>query len=231
MDFLRKRYANEIRLNMSRIEIAQKRDEETLKNLYKLNISPEIIKKKKAELTIAMEKRQDELFSLGQRERDFLEGRLDQEINSEIKKNSSDAKVRNDIAVKKKTFSSKEKVDDEKRVREVDYQSKSEDRNLRKDYGFYYRLYCKADETLPDYIRTNLVDMPNNKGYIWRDCWFMGDKPAEQNQPMIMFEKKRGGIMHIHEIDSYEHKIFEKNGKEKKKLISSSPRKINSSHR
>jgi hypothetical protein len=81
-------------------------------------------------------------------------------------------------------------------------------------------LYSKANETLPNYIKTNLADMPGNKGYIWRDCWFFGRKPDEYGQPIVMFEKKKGSIMYIHEIYPHEHKIFEKIGKERKTLIS-----------
>jgi len=223
MEQRRKQYANEIRINISRLENAQKRDEVTLKNLPGLKLAQDIFLKKQSELQTALEKRKAELTTLQQREQDYLSGDLDSEISTEMQKNASAAKVRAEVAAKKKKDSNR--FEDEKKVREVEYKHRSDERNLQKDFGYYYRVYCKANETLPDYMRENLADMPNNKGYIWRDCWFMGEKPLEEGQPSIMFEKKKGGIMHIHEIDQYSHKIYEKNGKEKKRLISSMVRK------
>ena len=46
MEQRRKQYANEVRLNISRIERAQKRDEETLTNLNKLNLAHDLYIKK-----------------------------------------------------------------------------------------------------------------------------------------------------------------------------------------
>lgn len=227
MDQRRKQYATEIHENIIRMEAAQKRDEESLKNLRNLNLPVELFQKKQATIKTAIEKRQENMFNLEERKRDFLAGRLDQEISQELDKNTKDAKNRAEAAIKRKKEISK--LEEGKKVRDIEQQFKNEERNTRKDHAFYYRLHCKANETLPDYMRKNLADMPNNKGYIWRDCWFFGDKPTEQGQPTIMFEKKRDGIMHIHEIDFYEHRIFEKVGKERKTLLSVKSRKIKSS--
>jgi len=216
MDHRRKQYASETRLNISRMKIVQSRDEESLKNLRNLNLNLELLQKKQTDLKDAIEKRKENIFVLEQREKDFLSGKLDQEISKELKKNTCEANIR---------FESSKKKDlnkQEKKFNQFDYGYNAEERNRQKDYIYYYRLYCKANETLPEYMRENLADMPNNKGYIWRDCWFFGEKAQEHGQPTIMFEKKKGSVMHIHEIDNYEHKIFEKIGKEKKKLISSS---------
>jgi hypothetical protein len=224
MEQRRKQYANEIRLNISRTDKAQKRDEETLKNLNKLNLTSDLYHKKHADLNIAIEKRQEDLFNLEQLERDYLSGKLDGEITREIQKNTAAEKVRIATATKKKKELQKD--NDDKRAKLTDKKYREDNRNSDRDYAYYYKQYYWANESLPDYMRENLADMPNNKGYIWRNCWFLGDKPAEHGQPTIMFEKKRGGVMNIHEIDQYEHKIFEKIGKEKKRLISSKLRKI-----
>ena len=52
-----------------------------------------------------------------------------------------------------------------------------------------YRHYCMADRTLPAYMERNLTDMPNNKGYLWKDVTFYGKKPDEKNGQTIIFEK------------------------------------------
>lgn len=73
---------------------------------------------------------------------------------------------------------------------------------------------CRQDERLPDYIRTNLQKMPNNKGYIYRGIHYYGALPAEKNNDLlIMFERPPGmPDMLIHEIKrGYYHKILQKN--------------------
>ena len=60
--------------------------------------------------------------------------------------------------------------------------------------------------------------MPNNKGYIWCGVNFYGDLP-EQKGPRVMFEKKRGGILIIHEYTDNEYRRYEKNGKDRKQMV------------
>lgn len=90
----------------------------------------------------------------------------------------------------------------------------------QRDYNYYLKL-CNS---LPSYMERNLSSMPNNKGYIFRNMWFLGEKPAERGKNIILFEKKRG-IMYIHEISKTEHIISEKKGKERKREISRISRK------
>ena len=227
MEQRRKQYANEIRLDISRTEKAQKRDEETLKNLNKLNLTTDMYREKQDNLKCLIEKRREAIYNLEERERNYLCGKLDEEITKELQKNSTDAKNRQEAFLRKKKEIQKE--EDIKKAKLTDKRYRDDDKNHSKDHSYYFKQYFWANESLPDYMRQNLADMPNNKGYIWRDCWFLGDKPAESGQNTIMFEKKRGGVMHIHEINQYEYKIFEKIGKEKKKLISSKLRKIKTS--
>ena len=218
MEQRRKQFANEIRLNITRMEKSQFRDDEVLKNLKNINLSQEILHKKQNELKTNIEKRRIEISNLEKREQDYLNGKLDSEITQELRENADAIKTRNEIIVKKKKEILKE--NEEKKAKLTDKKYKNDDWNLAKDYRYYYKQFCRANESLPDYIRENLITMPNNKGYMWRNCWYYGEQPAEYGQPTIIFDKKRGGIMHIHEIDQYEHRIYEKNGKERKKLIS-----------
>ena len=83
-----------------------------------------------------------------------------------------------------------------------------------------YRYFVRTSNSIPDYMKKNLKEMPNSKGYIWKDIRFYGALPAKPNEPDILFEKLRGGIMLIHEITHSEHKIFEKKGKERRRLKS-----------
>lgn len=92
--------------------------------------------------------------------------------------------------------------------------------NKEKDAEYQYKRYYKTLESLPDYMKKNLSEMNSNKGYIWRDCWFFGQKCVNNRYPLIMFEKLRNSVLRIHEINELEYKIFEKSGDEKRKLIS-----------
>jgi vacuolar-type H+-ATPase subunit I/STV1 len=90
---------------------------------------------------------------------------------------------------------------------------------MRKEYDWL----CRQDERLPDYIRTNLQKMPNNKGYIWKGIHYYGYLPAEKNNDMlIMFERPLGVTdMLIHEIKKgHYYKIFQKSRNGSNVLVS-----------
>ena len=72
-----------------------------------------------------------------------------------------------------------------------------------------YRHYWNAIDTLPPYMEKNLKEMPNNKGYRWRNVVFYGALPANENHSTIIFEKNpKGLIIHEHKIDgTYNHTI------------------------
>ena len=91
-----------------------------------------------------------------------------------------------------------------------------------RDVKYAYKYYNKVVDTLPSYIKNNLTDIPNNKGYIWRGVHFYGELP-EESGPRVMFEKQRGGLLIIHEYNHNEYRIYEKEGRNRKKLIHKSP--------
>jgi len=70
-----------------------------------------------------------------------------------------------------------------------------------------YRHYCTAVNTLPHYMNKNLKDMPNNKGYVWKDVIFYGALPDENNGHTIIFEKGTDKlIIHQYSINEGEEK-------------------------
>lgn len=82
---------------------------------------------------------------------------------------------------------------------------------------------CRQDDRLPDYMRTNLQKMPNNKGYIYKGIHYYGALPAEKNNEiLIMFERQMGVTdMIIHEIKrGHYYKIFQKSKNGNSVLIS-----------
>tara|TARA_B000000557_G_C20779891_1_gene445998 strand:+ start:543 stop:1268 length:726 start_codon:yes stop_codon:yes gene_type:complete len=105
--------------------------------------------------------------------------------------------------------------------RKMNHTKKWEEKDLIREYNRFER----NSESLPNYMKKNLSEMPNNKGYIWKNIRFYGEKDPLKDQPDILFEKMRGGVMYIHEITEDEHKIFEKKGKERKRFFKLIPRK------
>ena len=224
MEQRRRQYASEVRLQIIRLEKSQQRDSDILENITKIGLSQDMVIKKRRDIEDNMNKRVEEIFQLEQREQEYLSGRLDKEKIEKYKNGQQvDKNRRNDIIEKHKKFVKEEEIMKEKIGRRQT--KENEDKYIEKNYNYYYRQFCKAEETLPNYIRANLDDMPNNKGYIWRGCWFMGNKKREYNSPLIMFEKQKGGILCINEIDDYEHRLYKKRGKERKVLVSREYRK------
>ena len=100
------------------------------------------------------------------------------------------------------------------------------DRYHDKDINRAFFHFAKNSHSIPDYMKRNLDEMPNNKGYIWKGIRFYGKKPYQEGRPDILFEKLKGSILRIYEISDTETKIFEKKGTERKQFISSTPRKV-----
>lgn len=215
MEQKRRLHLNELKTQLMRLEKTQSRDLETFKNLPLLKINVDIIRKKQSELKESIQKREKEIEDLKYK---MENGEIDKELKKEIALHTEEYKTKNDIAIKKKKDKllqeeeSKNEFNKKPKIRE--YKP-----NMEKDFIYFYKHYCKADDTLPEYIRRHLSNMPNNKGYIWKGCWFFGNLPSEKNGAIVMFEKLHDNITKIHEIENGEYKIFEKYGKDRKKLI------------
>lgn len=79
----------------------------------------------------------------------------------------------------------------------------------KKKHGIFYRKYLRAVDTLPDYMKDNLKTMPNNKGYRWRGVGFYGLQKPIKDEPLILFEKRRG-VLKICKYFNDRHEIYEK---------------------
>ena len=99
-----------------------------------------------------------------------------------------------------------------------------QNRYMKKNIDRSYRHFSRACSSIPDYMRRNLSEMPNNKGYFWKSVACYGDLPAEPGRPTVLFDRKRGGIMVIHEWTKGECKTYEKKGKDRKVLVSCTKR-------
>lgn len=222
MQQIRRIYNSEIRAQIARAEKCQQRDTDTISNLYKLNLLPEIMIKKKEDLEAGILKRQEEIQNLQQKEKDVSEGKLDHVIVSK----PAESKKKPKIVIDEKKVSDVPKEKQTKIHNQSNRAIDSEDRRHKNDYDYFYRQVCNIADSLPDYIQQNLKEMPNNKGYIWRGCHFYGELPVKHNELTILFEKHRGNVLKIHEIDSGEYRLYEKIGQNQKKLVCKKARRL-----
>ena len=160
---------------------------------------------------------------------------------TEIPRGTYDNEIQNNIDNHSKVLKEKERIKTEKqqtvlqdkkqkniqsqKFYQQSLKSDREQRYLDKDSKRSYNHYLKACASIPDYILNNLKQMPENKGYFWKNVACFGELPAERGKPLTLFERQRGGVLHIHEWLENEYNVYAKNGKEKKKLVSSVPRK------
>ena len=210
---IRKQVSLNINLDISSLEASIKREEQNLKAIKRMSIPQELMIKKTNNMLECIQKWTTELENLKKKNEDILAGELDKEIiNDNPEKNKKKAKA------KLKPMLIKDKIKPKhKHYQKFEFDAAARDANQ-------YASYLKVCESLPDYMRKNLREMTNNKGYIWRGCWFFGELPSNPYENTVVFEKCRG-VLRIHETDRRTHKIYEKIGSERKNLISTIPKK------
>ena len=160
---------------------------------------------------------------------DIKNGLLDDEIQKEYDDNRERSKSIYLKYEKKKEDKKKEKEVKKKMTKDYWNKVKSDSKeryNKKRDMRYQHKYFTKVCDSMPNYLLKNLKNMPNNKGYIWRGVYCYGDLPAERNQPNVLFEKKKGGILAIHEYRSNgEYRRYEKLGRDRKKLVHKEYRK------
>jgi len=125
-----------------------------------------------------------------------------EELTREFHDHESDLahkKARATVAGKKRKDATYKKLRKERRSHNWD----------KKKHGIFYRKYLRAVDTLPDYMKDNLKTMPNNKGYRWRGVGFYGLQKPIKDEPLILFEKRRG-VLKICKYFNDRHEIYEK---------------------
>jgi len=204
----RRQFASNIQSDISRLEKSIARDEDVLKNIKNLNLSQDILKIKQQELQDNISRKKDDIEKLKLTGNEVLSGNKDSEI---IKKNVAVKKVeKSKVKIKAKPFV-KNNYNPKQYVSE-------------REYEYQYNHLMRVVETMPDYMKRNLEEMPSNKGYIWRGCWFFGKLREHKGENTVVFEKGRN-TMKIHEFDNHNYRVFEKYGQDRKILLSSRPRK------
>ena len=82
----------------------------------------------------------------------------------------------------------------------------------------------QINKNIPGFVFKNILTMPKNRGYIWKNQKFFG-KMKEILGPTVLFEPRKGKTyIHVYE-DNY-HKIFEKLKGERRQILISAKKII-----
>ena len=166
------------------------KNKESINSLRASELNIDFISSRIIKVNEDISKKQEILNILEKKLSDLENGDLDEEIKNEMKRNSDiisgksiesrqkKIKTREEDTIKLKKLFTKEKID----RRCFKYE--------KKDFDYSYRFYIKTVSKLPNHIAENLRDMPNNKGYIFKNIHFYGEKNKDNSGLLTFFEKK-----------------------------------------
>jgi hypothetical protein len=213
MELERKRriHIQELNNKINTLEKFKTRQEETLKHIQKLSINENDKNEKRKEVENIIKEKQIEI-DFYKKEIENTENNFnDEKINLSYKK-IEEKEPKKEIKQETKEVLPKNKYNNQKAFNRKDNENIPEYVITNS-----YKYYNKIIETFPSYLQTKLDYMPNNKGYIFRGCWFFGKQP-EDGTALTMFEKHKD-VLRIHEYTQREYKLYEKIGNNYKKLI------------
>jgi hypothetical protein len=227
MESLRINEKNKLITEIKSIEISIKRKQETierLKGLENSTFNTNQIEKIKLQLTNDNTKILEWKDVLTK----IASGEYDEHLLGTSKKANNEISKKNDISVKKREEKQEmKKKDNEILQRHYNQNSRKNEMNEmfweREEKKFYKNL-----NSIPQWILDKLRDMPDNKGYIWRNVWCFGKKNTTNFKNHItMFENMKGGVMRIIEIDDTYSKVYEKASKTSQKRLVTSVKRNN----
>ncbi len=182
-----------------------------------------------AKVTMKNDERKKEIKELESRIESISRGDVDKEIIATNKSNVQEQKDKHAIQRQKKEETKLKNAGNKKLSMSYNNMTRDSDRqyrSLKREMDRSYAYFKKVDSTIPDYIQTNLKDMPNTKGYIWRGIVCFGEKAPDYTKPLTLFEKQRGGVLIIHEYYRDVYNMYKKKGKDRKKLEHTEVRRV-----
>ncbi len=212
----RNNYKNEIKINLNNI----KHNQLAIKRLQTSSFKEEHLIKRRNNIKIGEQK----IKELTDKLTKLDNGMLDDIINKEFELSKHEILEKFNRKKKHKTELREQKKEKLQKFYKKNREAYLARRTRYSNFRYGYRQHLKAIDTLPQYMRKNLKKMPNNKGYIWRGCWFFGKRQENPNQPVIMIEKRRN-LTKIRETTATTIKIYEKRYRERKVCISRTVRK------
>ena len=221
MDSIYIREKNFINTRIKELKSFIKRNEDTIERLKGGNITAFEIKQIEKNInTNKVFLKEIEVLEL--KIIDISNGVYDSQFKKDIKDASENNKKNTQNNLKNKAIKDEKKKNENIFVKKsFSINSKKESFNIQKETDKYFGM-C---DSIPEYITKKLLNMPENKGYIWKSMWCFGKLPPCKGEPLIMFEKLyNSDILRIYEIDEDYSCIYEKKGKDRKYLISKEPR-------
>jgi hypothetical protein len=203
------------------VETLIDRNKTTIKRIKNSQMGAEYVKAQIVKLKDINKEKEQQLEILQGEYKIVSSGKLDEKINDEYE---SEKKIYDEkcgetdrIRAIKKEENKENKVISKTYWKNIISTSKA-NRQHKRDMRYGLKYFNRVSSEVPGYMKKNLSRMPSNKGYIWRGVWLFGEG-RRQSGPSVMFEKKRGGILVIHEYYLREYRRYEKKGKERKKLV------------
>jgi len=209
---LRKRELKKIDTEIRELEGFNKIDSATIQRFKQSGTENKFMIEQISKKTILVSNRNETIATLKERAPLVNSGVFDNELahNQAIVKSVMNMKT---IDKFEKKIKIKEDDKGNKIISDKYYKSMSTWDKGKRDYKYFYKVFLKNSSTIPDRLTKKLLNLPNNKGYIWRGVSFYGHKPAERNKPVIMFEETRDRTLIIHEYHPKEYiQYHKKNG-------------------
>ena len=208
---------NKVLSEIKSVESILKRSSETVER-FKSQDDTTFTRTQIQKLNDTISENEKRLEVLQQKQVDISSGKFDIEIRTE------NNNILNKIQKKEELTNKKKKEKQEEKKNDSELLKKHYEKTNRYEFSESFwqkeeKKYYKNCDSIPQWIKDKLKDMPSNKGYIWRDLWFFGDKQVPFTKSCTMFENLKGSITIIHEIDSEYHKIYEKVGRNQKTLL------------
>lgn len=107
--------------------------------------------------------------------------------------------------IRKATHTIREKQKDER---------KADRKEMDKALCYFYSVV----DTLPPFMKSSLYNMPNNKGYLWRGCYFYGRLNDDSTTTTVTELKK--GYQIIHEWTPTKYTVYNKTREGGKPIVS-----------
>lgn len=226
MDNIRKREINECEQKIKNLQFILSTQSDTINRIKTQGeteyVKVQIIKHKKME-----EEKKAEIIELEDRVEKLKSGELDLDIKSKCAENKEHVNRKQKLKYDKIQEEKKDNIERTKQSKSyynLNRTTDMESRYMKREIAKHWNIYEKSLATMPDYIKNNLKEMPNNKGYIWKGIYCFGELKANRNENTLMFNKKKGAL-EILEWNSMEYFVYTKVAKKRKELTEHGRRK------
>lgn len=233
MEKRRRTEKNRLELLIKQINSNIDRDNNTIDRLKDNNVDSNYLSVQIEKTKDKNNERTKEICDLEQRLADLEYGKLDKELQKQAESLHNEMKIHKE-SLKQKKIAKKEAKVKQKAISQDYWDSTLKqiryERAQKREQDREFRYFMKTCDKLPEYIRKNIKEMPNNKGYIFRGIYFYGVLPIDKkDDPVVLFEKPNRDVLRIHEFkdiseDEREIAIYEKKGKKGRRALVSKKR-------